>query len=158
MKINGRKLEGKHIEEVYFPRGEDGANGEIMRIQAVSDFTKFNELVPEPKPPMITKPGQGTVAKLDDPVYQKNMEAYNRKRLSYFVIEGLLATDGVEWEKVNVNDPETWEKYEEDLQDYGLTQMEVGQVLQAVMRVNTLDEDHIKAARKRFLASQQQQG
>lgn len=156
MKIAGKKIENKYVEEVYIPRGEEGAEGVLLKVQAVLDFAKFDELCPEPKPPMITRVGQGTIAKVDDPGYKADLEVYNRKRMAFFVIEGLRATEDIEWETLDVDNPATWDKYEDELKDAGLTQMEIGQVFQAVLRVNNLDEEHLKASRKRFLARMQE--
>jgi hypothetical protein len=152
MKIQGKKIEGKRLEVVYIPRGEEGDEGYEFTIGAVMDMERFEKLCPEPKAPMKFVVGQGHVPNLDDSNYQQQMESYGKKRLAYYLLEGLRQTEGLEWEKVKEDDPSTWELYDEELKESGLSQLEINQLIQGMLRVNGLDEEHVKEARKRFLA------
>ena len=96
MKLNGQTLEGKCVQEIYIPRGEGGDEGVMFRVEAINDLESFEELCPEPKPRMIRRPGETPVPDLQRPEYVKKMEEHSRKRLAYFIIKGLAATEGLE--------------------------------------------------------------
>ena len=51
-----------------------------------------------------------------------------------------------------MEDPSTWLNYEKELKDSDFSQIEINRLVSGVLQVNSLDEDHIKAARERFLA------
>ena len=55
---------------------------------------------------------------------------------------------------VNENDPRTWPKWEEDLKNGGLTQVECNRVLALVLEANALDEAKLQKAREVFLRGQ----
>ena len=75
----------------------------------------------------------------------------------WMLLKSLDATEGIEWEKVKVSEPATWDLLEEELKDSGLNEVEIMRLYQAMMKVNSLDEEYLEEARERFFASVQAQ-
>ena len=150
MKINGKTISKPKNEIVVIPRdGEDF----VFEVQAVLDFKQFDSVCPEPQPVMKTnqKTGQ-SVKNITHPVYVEATKKYNENRINYMIIKSLEATDGIEWETVDMTDPSTWSSYEDELRDCGLTEYEMSLLVRAVMKVNGLSEEIYNEAKKRFLA------
>jgi hypothetical protein len=60
----------------------------------------------------------------------------------------------IEWETVDMDKPTTWPKWVDELQENGLSEVEVGRIINAVLAANSLDEKKIEEARKSFLHGQ----
>ena len=150
MKINGIDPNTLCNECVLvLPRGEQNL---VFRAVGLRDVEEFNALCPAPKPPgKLTK--DGWVAKEDDPTYQQLMLQWGKKRLGYMVSRS-LAPSQIEWDTIKLDDPRTWAKWDEDLRNGGLTQIEVNRVLGLVMEANALDEAKLAKARESFLVGQ----
>ena len=113
---------------------------------------EFDAKCPLPKPPgKLTK--DGWVADENDPTYQQILGEWGKKRLGYMVTRS-LAPARSSGTRVKLDDPRTWAKWEEDLIDGGLTQIEVNRVLALVMEANALDEAKLVKAREVFLRGQ----
>lgn len=150
MKIGGQKIERMvNIVDVFIPRGENG--GFEFKCRAV-ELDRFETLYPMPEPRIRTIVGEGKVPDLKDAKYLDEMETYNLSRLNYMVVESLKATDDLEWETVNYDDVSTWGNYGDELGEAGFTDLEIGRVIQGVMRANQLDDAFIKEAHANFLA------
>lgn len=150
MKFNGAKLEGRHVDEIFIPRGE--SDGILFKAVAITNLDGFTEKCTEPKPPYIHKPGKAPQPDFTSKPYTEALTEHNKRRLGYMVMETLKETEGLEWEILSAEDPSTWSKYEDEFLGSGFTQMEINLILGGVMQVNSLDPDHIKQARDRFLA------
>ena len=150
MKIGGKRIDMP--PEVVVPVIRD--SGELFfKARAVLDFKEFDTMCPAPVPPMIQRKGEVTpVPDLADKKYIASCDKYARQRTNYMIVKSLAATENLEWEKVKLNEPDTYEKYEEELKESGLNQFEIGRLINAVMEANGLDEAKIEAAKKRFLA------
>jgi hypothetical protein len=72
------------------------------------------------------------------------------------VITSLRATEGLEWDKIQYNNPDTWKLYKEELKESGFSSFEVDKIINGVMSANCLDEDKIEQARRSFLAGQEE--
>ena len=151
MKINGIRLDMPPV--IVIPVLRD--SGEVFfKAAAVLDFKEFDAVCPAPVPPMIQRKGESVpTADLEDKKFKENIDKYARQRTDYMIIKSLSATEGMEWEKVKLTDPTTYDQFEIELKESGLNQVEVGRLINAVMEANGLDESKIEAARKRFLAS-----
>lgn len=153
MRIAGNKIEGALVEEIFIPRPGQPI---IFLARALLDFDEFDRLCPQPKPKMIVKRGEGPVPNLDDKSYLLAIDQYNDKRLGYMVIKSLEATPDLEWDKVNIKDPNTWVLWKEELKDAGFSDGEKARILNGVLAANSLSEAKIKEARESFLLSQQE--
>jgi len=134
---------------LVLPRGEQNI---VFRAIGLKDMDEFNAKCPLPKPPgKLTK--EGWVANDNDPTYQQIMAEWGKKRLGYMVSRSLAPSE-VEWDVLKLDDPRTWAKWDADLRDGGLTQIEVNRVLGLVLEANALDEAKLVKAREVFLAGQ----
>ena len=154
MKLHGKKLSTLNNQIIIIPR-EDGDI--IFKAAAVLDMTDFDQLCPEPKPPLIRKRGENVdTPDLNDKKYQEAVQKRNRQYTNYLILKSLQVTEGLEWETINLVDPSTWENLEKELQDTGFSSMERVQIIQGVMRANSLDMAYIEEARKRFFDLERQ--
>ena len=152
MKLKGKRP-GIHRELVVLPR-EDGDL--VFYVRAIEDFEGFEKLCPPPTPPAKILPGDKRVENPLDPAYLELCSEWGVKRLAYMVIKGLTdGTPDLEWEKVKVDDNTTWVRFRDELRDSGLSDIEINRLVAATMVANSLSEQAIDAARKRFLASLQ---
>jgi hypothetical protein len=121
----------------------------VFRATAVSSMDEFNAICPEPKAPGIrTKDGFKPDTK--DEGYQQLVSLHGDKRLAFIVIKSLEPSN-IEWDEVNIEDPTTWTKWQEELLDAGLSNIEANRVVACVMEANALDEGKLKEARDSFL-------
>ena len=150
MKIGGIDPKGLCNEVILvLPRGDQEL---VFRARGLSDMDEFQALCPAPKPTgKMTK--DGWVPNLNDPTYQQMMADYADKRLAYLVIKSLAASD-IEWDLVNINDPRTWTKWQDELKAAGLSRVEINRIVATVMEANCLDEAKLKKAREVFLVGQ----
>ncbi len=153
MKIGGVDPNTLSSEEILIlPRGDKEL---VFRAVGVPDYEPFNKLCPEPKAPGIYKPKEGGwIPNEEDPAYKDMMETYGNKRMSWLVITSLGPSD-IEWDEVNVDNPSTWAKWDDELKAAGLNHVECRRVQNLVFQANCLDESKLEQARENFLVGQQ---
>lgn len=156
MLLNGRKVSGANIETVIIPRGD--YNDLVFKCQAVLDIDNFEKLYPEPKAPMIIRPGGKQDYDYKDEGYLRSEAEYGNIRWSWIVLQSLKATETLQWETVDDKNPNTWKNWRNELRDAGLSFMEISRIERGVMAANCLDEAKIEEARQRFTVSQSLQG
>lgn len=153
MKIAGKKIEGRNEEVCIIPR----TDGDIVFVaRSVTDMDEFVKLCPPPEPPKKIVKGGLKVNDTENPNFKRKMEAYGRKRVAYMIIKSLEATPDLEWEKVSLSDPSTFESYEDEFKESGFSEFEIMRIIDAVMTANCLNEAKLEEARNRFLLSRQQ--
>lgn len=151
MKYKGQAIKGKNREIIPIPR----EGGDIIFIaEAVQDWKDFDSLVSEPEPPEIIKPGGVRIKDKKDKGYLQAVDKYNELRTHFLVIKSLEATEDLEWETIDVTNPDTWSKYQEELKASDFSDIEIGRIVIGVMRANSLDENMIEEARTNFLHGQ----
>lgn len=150
MKLKSFTPSGPNVVDAIIPRG-DGQNIHF-RCQAVLDYSVFDELCPTPKPPTIVYPGGKTVLDFEDKSYKEKVNLWSTKKIAFIIVNSLSATEGLEWEHVKLGDPETWEKYEEELRALYLTETELKHIVECVLEANSLNEEKLESARNSFLA------
>jgi hypothetical protein len=149
MKIGGIEVK-PCVEILVLPRAE----GEdiIIRAKAVAINKMFEKMAPEPVAPQIrTKDGSRPDYK--DPDYKKAVAQRESKRFALMVIKS-LEDSGIEWEKTDLDKPETWLGWDKELQEAGLSEVETNRIIGAVMVANSLDEAKLIEARAAFLQGQ----
>lgn len=154
MKIKGKKIEGPNIEIIPIPRamGEDI----IFKAQAVLDMEPFEKMCPTPVPPMKRLATGETIPNLQDDGYLKSIQNLATRRLAWMVLTSLQATEGLEWETVDLSDHTTWDLFREELRSSGFSDIEVNRIIAGCISVNALNDDKIQAARERFLRTAQE--
>lgn len=154
MKLNGKRLEGPNEVTIVIPRG----SGEdiILKAKAVLDLDDFDEMCPAPSPPMRRMAGGQNVPNLKDSGYLAALQRLAVVRLNYIVLASLSATEGLEWETVNLSDPDTWDNYQTEMREAGFSPIEIQRIVADVINVNALNEEKIEEARQRFLLATQE--
>lgn len=66
-------------------------------------------------------------------------------------MKSLEATPDLEWENVDVEDPNTWNNFRQEMTDSGFSAIEINRVIAECLNVNALNEEKIEEARQRFL-------
>lgn len=155
MKIKGQTIKPPKSELLVFPReeGQDLA----FKISAVFDYSEFEALCPEPQPPAkLTADGEKSID-LEDKTYILQRNEWYSRRLTWMYLKSITppTPDSWEWETVNLSDPETWNRYLEELKAAFLTPGQINHLLNRVMKMNSIDEDRMKEARERFLTMNQ---
>ena len=154
MKIKGKKIEGANETIIVIPRGS--SDDIILKAQAVLDMDDFEKLCPAPEAPKKMLPGGKKVVNTRSKGYLKEVERHSEKRLTYIVLMSLQATEGLEWETVDLGDHTTWGNFRKELQDAGFSNVEVNRIIGECVNVNALNDDKIEEARARFLLEAQE--
>ena len=152
MKLKGKKLSTPNEELIILPRGDNEPI--ILRARAVLDMDDFDRLCPRPKPPTLMLRGGVKSQDLDDPRYIERMQEYGERRTAYMILKSLEATEDLEWEECDVENPDSWLNYEKELKNSGFSSIEINRIIMGVMNANSLNDERIEEARKAFLASQ----
>jgi len=153
MKIHGRKLSGPAVEVVVIPR-QDGDL--VFKAQAVLDYEAHDKLNPQPVPPIIVRPGGVQSQDMEDKDYNEKLDKWAVQKFYWMFLKSLEATPGLEWEIVDLSDPETWDKYQEEMKEGGLSPAEIQRIEACVSNACGLNQAKIDEATNRFLAGQAQ--
>jgi len=154
MKINGKNISGPSIYTFVLPIGQNPEDYVVFKFRPLTSKDKFEEIMPKPKPPTFQKPGGESGVNLQDPRFQGAMEDWYSKKTDWEFLRSISATEGLEWSKVKEDDPNTWGLWKDELEEhFGFVQY--NRIFGAYLDANTLTEDRVEEARKRFLASQE---
>jgi hypothetical protein len=152
MRIKGKLIGAPKPRLCVIERGDEQF---VFTINAVLDYSAFDKLCPTPKPPKVMKPG-GSVS--EDPMngsYLKKLQDYSEQKTHWLIINALKETEGLIWDKVDEDDPDTWKFYLDELKEGGLTEGEVAHLINQAYLCNSLDESKMDEARERFIRSQE---
>jgi len=150
MKIFGKVIERPEPEVVVIPR----QNGNIVfRIQAIVDYEEFENLCPRPQAPTIMKPGGEQSRDVTDEKYIESVQKWATYKSQWLIMQSLAATEGIEWETVDLKNPETWDVMTE-LKNAGFSDLERIKITEVIYAVNGLSEALIDKATADFLAGQ----
>lgn len=150
MLFNGSELRARAVEEVVIPRQSGPL---VFKFQSILDLEEFDKRVPIPEPPMVKRKGGDQLEpKLDDENYQQALKDRGDKRFNWLFLDTIKATEWLTWETVDLDDPETWGNYEQELKNAGFSYIERDVLLGIAMRVNSLEPEYIERATKDFLA------
>jgi hypothetical protein len=155
MKLNGVKLGGVFKRTIVFPR-ESGDL--VFTVQAVHDYSSFDALSPMPKPPKTLDADGTRGVDADDPKFKEKLNEWSYRRSQWMAIQSLMATPGLEFEKVKLGQPTTWGNVYVELAESGLAPAELQRLLNEVSIVNGFNEEAIEEAKKRFLARRAAKG
>ena len=151
MKIGGKVINNNYFEIIPIVKGDDEY---ILKARPVSNFDEFDKLCSKPLPPKGIKKDGETFEDTENADYLKKIDEYGEKKTNWLFITSLDGSN-IEWDTVNKADPTTYKNWENDLFKAGLTQHEVSRIRIAIFKAQGLDDDKIKEAKKRFLASNQ---
>lgn len=151
MKIHGKKLDAPKELAIAFPR----VGGDIVfKAKAVLDYSEFEKVCKEPEAVGKLMPGGKTLVDVKNPVYERALDLYAEQRVAWMIMESLSATPGLEWETVDMANPETWNNYATELSEAGLSSLEAQQLMELVTSACGLSQSRIDEATARFLAGE----
>lgn len=142
MKIKGKTVLPPKPVVVLIPR-EDG-NIEFT-CGPVLDFSEFHQLCPEPKPPLVMKPGKGQYHDVDDAQYKAAMAVHAEHRQNWLILQSLNYTEDLEWDKIDAKDPDTWKLYREEMNQV-FTEAEISAIIIGITDANVPTEEKQKEA------------
>jgi len=153
MKINGKIIEGPKPEVIVIPKG-----GEEFVFQAlpVLSYEDFEKLCPTPLPPKILRPGGEESQDVNDKDFLASLDDWSKKKVAWMFLISLQATEGLEWETIDMSDPATWNNYNTEL-GKSFTDSEINLIFTLVTSACGLNQDKIDEATKRFLAGREQE-
>jgi hypothetical protein len=152
MRIKGIDLNKPNNVIIPVIRGDTEV---IFQAACILDFKEFEQVLKEPTPPMILHKGKTVaVPDFEDRKYNDQLVDYSSKRFAWLIAKSLTATEGLEWDKVDFSNPDSWENYKTELKDLGFNEFQVSRLVNGVMEANGLSDARVKEARDRFLAGQ----
>lgn len=154
MKFHGTSMKGPSEEIVAFPRSSlDGKQQDLVFIlKAVLDFSEFEAICPNPKPAPMLLPGNIQTFDFKNPKYKAEVEAYGGKKMAWMFLKTIESSPNIEWETIDMKDPETWNNYLQELSPF-LTASQIVHLYNRAIMINTVDEEKMEEARNRFLAA-----
>lgn len=163
MKINGTKIYKPASSILVFPR--NGTEDIRLEIVAVLERTEFDKLCPTPSAPLMLKRGGEKVANFEDKGFLASVQYQSELYTKWICLKSIKAASNlpdtpptdIEWETVDINDPKTWDNYQQELIDSGFSDMERARIQNAVFEVNSLNESKVREARDSFLLWRQSQ-
>lgn len=151
MKINNQDVVIPEDIILVIPKGKVHY---VFKAKTVLDETDFKTICPEINPPTITRPGQSPTPNLKDAEFIKAREEWAEKKTNWLILKSLEATDGLEWDTVDMADPETWDNYRQDLEKAHFSNLEVLRIIGITIEANGLDQGKIDEALESFLVTQ----
>lgn len=152
MKIGSRVFEKPNEHIVVIPR-QDG--NVAFSCRAVLDFSEFDDLVPTPEPPFITKAGEEPRKDFTDEKFLDRTKKHSEKRFAWMFLKSVESTEDLQWDTVDMADSDTWVNYEAELRMCYFTEVEINLITRGVLIANSLDEAMLEEARSSFLASRE---
>jgi hypothetical protein len=149
MKIGGVEVKGPCEEVLVLPR----LDGDIViKARAVMDMSMFDKLCPLPDAPGI-RTKEGFKPNTKDPSYMALCAINAAQKMAFLVISSLEPSN-IEWARVKLDDPTTWQEWTAELKEAGISDIECNRIVGCVMQANSLDEEKLRAARDVFLRGQ----
>jgi hypothetical protein len=153
MKINGLSIAPPKPQYIVFPHGESEI---VFLIQGVFSFDEFDKLAPEPQPPSIMYPGGKTDKDFNDKKYIEALETRDKQRITWMYLKALEPSD-LEYEKVKIEDPDTYKHFEEEFDIAGIAPGYVRFIKEAIINLSGFNHEMVTEATQRFLAGLEQQ-
>ena len=119
------------------------------------DWREFETTCPKPTPATTITTKEGTKPNVNDPAYQQAIADWTIAKTNFLIVRSLMATDGLEWDTVNLSDPYTYDNFKNDLFKAGFSDNEIAYLINAVMTMQGLNTQKIEEATKSFLARQE---
>ena len=110
MKMHGKQVRGVNRDVVVFPR----LSGNLcFTVEAIQNWEVFDKLCPLPEPPIRLLPGGVRQSDTSDPKYQEKLNEWGAMKTNYMVLQSLAPTEGLEWETVDIDKPDTWKNWKQ---------------------------------------------
>ncbi len=151
MKINGKTLNEHRIVKVYLPV-TDGAVE--FRFRPLKSTENFETVMKRPEPPRMKVPGGGEFANVEARGFKNAVKDWAEKKLDWEFLKCISPTEGLEWTLVDMERPETWKKWRDDLETI-FSSSEVDRIFAGFLEVQYITEDVMEKARATFLIGTQ---
>ena len=151
MKINNTKVEPPKATPLVIPKGNTEYVFKFKVVQT-ADFDEFERMCPKPKPPHKTSPTKGSFYDTDDKKYKAAFDEYIMQFVNYRFLASIAATEGLDFETVDNDDPTTWGNYKTELLEAGFTDIEIAHMINTCGKVQGLTAAQIEQATQSFLA------
>lgn len=148
MKIGGKKVTKNH-EILVLPRPGGDL---VIKAHAVSINPEFEKKCPPANPPIVTTK-EGSRPDFTDKEYKRSEAIRDSRRFALMVLRSIEPSE-IEWETVDIDNPSTWENWQSEMTEAGLSEVEITRIINTVLTANSLDEEKIKEAREAFLRGQ----
>lgn len=151
MLLKGTKITPPKPKTIIIPRGE----GEdlIFTCGPVLSYDEFDKICPEPLPPLVTKTGGEKYHDFNDPKHKERLKERSIKRGAWSILQALKHTEGLVFETVDINNPDTYPNLYSEL-DQCLTIGEQSLLFESLSELNSPSKETQKQAFDRFVASQ----
>lgn len=112
------KVKGKSVAPPATIERKLRRDGEtiVFKCAPVLDYKEFETICPQPKPPVISRPGKPMITDTKDPEYLRAVDNWSARKSDWMVLKSISATEGLEWDTVDMEDPSTWENYRKELE------------------------------------------
>lgn len=148
MKVNGKSLDAPRIVKVYLPIADNGAVE--FKFRPLRGDEEFEKILTRPKPKAKKKPGGEVFHDTNDPAFKTALAEWVSKKLDWEFLTCISATDGLEWETVNMSDPNSWKNWRSDMEKVFGT-AEINAVFQGFLDAQYISEEVMEKARAAFL-------
>lgn len=152
MKLHGKTIDAPADVIIPIPRQSGDI---ILKATPVLDYSDFDKMCPEPEPREKILKGGVRELMVDEPAFLEARTKWASLRTAWISITSLMATDGLEWETVDLGNPTTWEGWRDELKAAGITEFELGRIVDAIFTANGFNQDKIDEAMKNFLATRE---
>lgn len=154
MKVNGIVLTSMRIVEVYLPIS--GGQAVEFKFRPLRSDENFESILTKPEPP--TKTGKGGVkhANVEDKFFKDAVTDWVTKKLDWEFLTSVSITEGLEWETVNMGDPNTWKNWRDDAAKV-FGNSELNKLFGGFLDAQYLTEEVMEKARERFLTGRRDQ-
>lgn len=149
MKIQGKELKTRNREPIVIERQDQRF---YFIAEAIVSYEEFDKLVPLPEAPMKMLPGGVQEKDLKNEEFRQRVLDYGALKTHWFVITSLKTTEGLEWDTVDYDNPDTWGNWATDLQNSGFTAFEIDRLVEGITKANGITTKSIEQAREDFLA------
>ena len=148
MKIKGKEIKGKSRDFALIPRPDGDI---VLWVEAVTNYDDFRKHCPFPVPPAVINRKGERVVDAQNAEYLAQIRTYANKQTAWTVLKSLdLPENELEWDTVKMDKSGTWENYEQELKDSGLSYGEIKILLDKVFEVNAMSEAKVEEARQSF--------
>ena len=154
MKMNGLSFDGPKPVTCVIPIGNQEL---VFTIKPVVSYEEFDEVCPRPEPPGGID-GKGNKEKnYKHPTYLEAVDVYSQRRMDWMYLKALEDTEGLEWETVDMKNPETFQNFAKEMEEAGVPVQYIDHFKFKIIQICGLDPQRIDEATERFLASREQE-
>lgn len=153
MKVNGIVLDTMRLVEVYLPIA--GGKAVEFKFRPLRADENFENVLTKPEAPV--KVGKGGVkhANIEDKFFKQAVADWVTKKLDWEFLTSISATEGLEWETVDMGNPDTWKNWRDDAAKV-FGNAELNKLFGGFLDAQYLTEEVMEKARERFLTGRRE--